>query len=64
MQEARYVLTLSDDGCGMDLKHPRFRWSHGLTGVRQRVRALGGRFVIESSAATGTTLRVEIPRAA
>ena len=25
---------------GIDLAHPSFRWSHGLTGMRQRVRAL------------------------
>jgi signal transduction histidine kinase len=59
----RYLLMLSDDGCGMDLNSTRFRWSHGLAGMRHRVRAIGGTFSIESSPADGTTLRVEIPRA-
>jgi signal transduction histidine kinase len=58
----RYLLMLSDDGCGMDLNSTRFRWSHGLAGMRHRVRAIGGTFNIESSPAEGTTLRVEIPR--
>lgn len=58
----RYLLMLIDDGCGMKLDDTRFRWSHGLTGMRHRVQALGGRFSIESSPAQGTTVRVELPR--
>ncbi len=58
----RYLLMLVDDGCGMKLDDTRFRWSNGLTGMRHRVQALGGRFSIESSPAEGTTLRVELPR--
>jgi signal transduction histidine kinase len=54
--------TLSDDGRGFDAADPRFRWSHGLMGMRQRVRALGGQFQIESAPGAGTTLRVSIPR--
>jgi signal transduction histidine kinase len=60
--EDRYLVILSDDGCGMDLNSARFRWSHGLAGMRHRVRAVGGTFDIESSPSQGTTLRVEIPR--
>jgi signal transduction histidine kinase len=58
----RYLLMLSDDGCGMDLNGTRFRWSHGLAGMRHRVRAIGGTFDIESGPAKGTALRVEIPK--
>lgn len=54
--------TLSDDGRGFDAADPKFRWSHGLMGMRQRVRAFGGQFVIESAPGSGTTLRVGIPR--
>lgn len=53
---------LSDDGHGFDAADPKFRWSHGLMGMRQRVRALGGQFDLESSPGNGTTLRVSIPR--
>ena len=56
--------TLSDDGRGFDAADPRLGWSHGLMGMRQRVRALGGRFAIESAPGAGTTLRVSIPRPA
>ena len=55
-------IILSDDGHGFDAADPRFRWSHGITGMRQRVRALGGQFEIESAPGAGTTLRVSIPR--
>ena len=53
--------TLSDDGHGFDAADPRFRWSHGLMGMRQRVRALGGQFEIQSAPDAGATLRVSIP---
>jgi signal transduction histidine kinase len=58
----RYLLLLSDDGCGMKMGGDEFRWSHGLAGMRHRVQALGGTFAIESSPAEGTTLRIEVPR--
>lgn len=54
--------SLTDDGCGFDAADPRFRWSHGIMGMRQRVRTLGGQFEIESAPGSGTTLRVTIPR--
>jgi len=59
----RYLLMLTDDGCGMKMDDSAFRWSHGLAGMRHRVGAMGGTFGIESSPAEGTTLRIEIPRA-
>jgi signal transduction histidine kinase len=60
--ENRFLLLLIDDGCGMRLDDERFRWSHGLAGMRQRVQALGGQFSIESSPSEGTTLRAEVPK--
>ncbi|MEJ0034571.1 MAG: sensor histidine kinase [Gammaproteobacteria bacterium] len=59
----RYLLILTDDGCGMKMDDSAFRWSHGLAGMRHRVNAMNGAFAIESSPADGTTLRIEIPRA-
>lgn len=58
----RYVLRLRDDGSGIDLADPHFRWTHGLTGMRHRVQALGGKFDIESAPNSGTTLHVEVPK--
>ena len=54
--------SLSDDGCGFEANDPKFRWSHGIMGMRQRVRTLGGQFEVESTTGVGTTLRVSIPR--
>jgi signal transduction histidine kinase len=54
-------ITLSDDGDGFDTADPKFSWSHGITGMRQRVRALGGQIEIESMPGAGTTLRVSVP---
>jgi signal transduction histidine kinase len=59
----RYLLILTDDGCGMKMEDSAFRWSHGLAGMRHRVQAMGGTFAIESSPGRGTTLRIEAPRA-
>jgi signal transduction histidine kinase len=59
----RFLLLLIDDGQGMKLNDARFRWSHGLAGMRQRVQALGGQFAIESAPGAGTTLRIELPKA-
>jgi signal transduction histidine kinase len=57
-----YRLRLEDDGRGMDPSNPEFRWSHGLTGMRHRVKALGGRFEIESAPQRGTIVKVEVPK--
>ena len=57
-------LELIDDGAGIDLANPSFRWSHGLLGMRHRVHALGGRFSLESQPGRGTRLRVQLPRRA
>lgn len=57
-----YVLTLTDDGRGIDLTDPAFRWSHGLMGMRHRIRALGGRFSLESTPLHGATLSVVVPK--
>jgi signal transduction histidine kinase len=62
VERAACRFTLSDDGQGFDAADPKFRWSHGLMGMRQRVRALGGQFELESAPGSGTTLRVSIPR--
>jgi len=62
-EEDAWRITLRDDGRGFDTADPGRPGSHGITGMRQRVRALGGQFEIESAPGAGTTLRVSIPRA-
>jgi len=61
-EEDAWRIILQDDGRGFDAADPDLRGSHGITGMRQRVRALGGQFEIESTPGAGTTLRVSIPR--
>jgi signal transduction histidine kinase len=57
-----YSLTVADDGKGIDLASPDFHWSHGLAGMRHRVRALGGELALRSAPQRGTILEVEIPK--
>ena len=56
-QDGVLRLSISDDGNGgVDPRR-----GSGITGLTDRVEALGGRIEIESSATTGTTMRVTIP---
>ncbi len=56
-----YSFTLQDDGCGFDPNSTRDVWPHGIMGMQQRVRALGGQFSLDSTPGHGTTLRVTVP---
>jgi two-component system, NarL family, sensor histidine kinase UhpB len=53
------VLTLSDDGCGMDTRARRSGF--GLGSMRERVEMMGGRFAIHSSPGHGFSLEARIP---
>lgn len=55
-------LTVSDDGRGFDPSDPALRSTRlGLTSMRHRARALGGRLRIDSAAHAGTTVSLEAP---
>jgi len=58
------AFTLRDDGCGFNPNASSESWPHGIMGMQHRVRALGGRFSLESALGKGTTLRVAVPTAA
>jgi signal transduction histidine kinase len=60
--ERTYALKIADDGVGIDLASPDFHWSHGLAGMRHRVRALGGHLALVSAPARGTVLEVQMPK--
>lgn len=61
-QEAgRHVIRLFDDGRGIDLANAAPH-RHGLTGMRHRIEALGGRFSIEPGSSGGTVLSIVVPR--
>lgn len=56
----RVLLEMRDDGKGFDVRSVAGRGS-GLTGIRERVELLRGKFEMLSFASKGTTIRVEIP---
>jgi signal transduction histidine kinase len=59
--QAEHVLVqVSDDGVGFDPAASR-AGQHGLTGLRYRVAAIGGRLQVSSAPGRGTTLRAELP---
>ena len=56
--KARFQMQISDNGCGGLAAH-----GNGVSGMRERVRALGGSLEIDSPRRHGTTLRIEVPLA-
>jgi hypothetical protein len=54
-------LLIKDDGVGLPAGADTNALSHGISGMRQRVRALGGDFQIRGKPRAGTTLEVDIP---
>ncbi|GAA3054850.1 GAF domain-containing sensor histidine kinase [Actinokineospora globicatena] len=54
------VLEVSDDGTGFDVEGSRDR-RLGLTSMRERARAAGGRLRVTSTSPGGTTVRLEVP---
>jgi len=54
-------LIVHDDGAGLPAGVETSRLSHGIVGMRQRVRALNGTFKISSRPGSGTTIEVFIP---
>jgi signal transduction histidine kinase len=54
-------LVFHDDGIGLPAGADVSALSHGIAGMRQRVRALKGEFSIRSRPGPGTTLEVYIP---
>jgi signal transduction histidine kinase len=57
------VMQISDDGKGIPAGRLTAIGVHGLTSMRHRVRALGGRLDIRSGGSVGTALLVQIPAA-
>jgi PAS domain S-box-containing protein len=58
--DGEVALSVSDDGCGFDAAQaPRGRW--GMTTMRERAQAAGGRLAVQSSPGRGTTVRAAVP---
>lgn len=59
-----FILQISDNGIGIGKDKTDHPTSHGLTGIRERARHMGGTFDISGIPGGGTTLVVKIPFAA
>lgn len=55
------VIEVNDRGPGFDLQAALASGRLGLSGMRQRVESLGGRFDVRSTQGQGTTVRVSLP---
>lgn len=62
--EREVTLLVSDDGVGIGPQAPHSALSHGILGMRQRVRALSGEFSIRGRPGQGTIIEVRLPLAA
>ena len=61
---ARFMMTVSDDGVGLDtalIPPGRRRPGLGMITMRERAQAVGGQFEIEATAGRGTRVVVRIP---
>ena len=54
-------LTIADDGRGFELGAPREEGHRGLSNMRDRAEALGGRLAVTSTAGSGTRIVAEVP---
>lgn len=61
-QPSSIALTITDDGKGFDVGVPNT--GLGLISMRERVEAVGGMLEIETAPASGTRLRITVPRQA
>jgi len=63
LSDAELTLSIEDDGIGLPVE----RWSapgaHGIAGMRHRLLAFDGVFVIEKASPTGTRLAITLPLA-
>ena len=58
---AGMALVFADDGVGLPPPEERRKRSHGILGMQQRVRALRGELVIQSTPGSGTRIEVFVP---
>jgi signal transduction histidine kinase len=54
-------LVITDDGHGFDARGRRTRQQHGLSNIRDRAAALGGRVTVRSRPGRGTRIIVDLP---
>jgi signal transduction histidine kinase len=58
----KLILSIQDDGSGFEPRPPvRNGQTHGLIGMRERARLLGGRLQVSSSQGQGTRVTARVP---
>lgn len=60
-KERGLILTIVDDGIGMDLQELKNTKTMGIVGMRERAVMMGGIFSVESSPGKGTIITVTVP---
>lgn len=56
-----WVLRITDDGVGIDMAGRPNPTAHGLLSMRERMRALGGQFSVQSRPGNGTVVEIRAP---
>jgi signal transduction histidine kinase len=56
-----WVLRIADDGIGIDTAKQHQATAHGLLSMRERARALGGKFSVQGQSGRGTIVEVRVP---
>jgi signal transduction histidine kinase len=64
MSDGELQLIIKDNGIGMDIDAVDQSRHFGLLGMRERVQALHGTFVIASAPSQGTTITIKVPASA
>jgi PAS domain S-box-containing protein len=61
LENDTFELTVTDNGCGINLEDVSSRRSMGLLGMRERARALGGDVLVRGQPGNGTSVAARIP---
>jgi len=59
--DGNLILTVEDNGKGIDRRHVQSKDSLGLLGIRERIRPLGGGMIVGGVRGKGTTVMVQMP---
>jgi signal transduction histidine kinase len=60
-EPAQTMLEVTDNGTSIHVDDPALKLGHGIKGMRERARALGGTFELQSSPMGGLRIMVSIP---
>lgn len=61
VRDGAVIFEIADNGVGLAANAPRKPMSHGLIGMRERARRLGGKISIDGQPGRGTLIMVELP---